>query len=231
MAKLLLSAPLAGIRGSVGASVFSSNRSGPYLKIKSPQRSLHSVRASSVQTQLSSYGFTWAALSSAQRTLWDSFGANAAQDQTDSLGQTYSLSGYQWYVKINLGTFRVDRPTRTNPPVTTKPIAPVLTDFFAETVGAGVGTRVTYMAGTFAGRDMVCFGGISNSPGRIVQSGNLQAFFWRQVPGATSQVFEIPWRNYFSDLVVGQRAFVAVYAQRSDGYRSDPTLATADVVI
>ena len=129
MAKVLLTAPLSGLRGKVGGVVFSANKSGPYVKLFSmpvnPQTQKQSIQRAFV-AQLSS---EWRALSAGQKTAWDVFAALPAQDQTDSLGQTYSLSGWGWFVKCNTRLSRIPRAHITAPPTQARPSAPTISTF------------------------------------------------------------------------------------------------------
>jgi hypothetical protein len=66
----------------------------------------------------------WNALSSAQRTAWDTFAALGAQALINSLGETYYASGYNWFVKCNVRLLRVGRTPISAVPVTARPSAP-----------------------------------------------------------------------------------------------------------
>ena len=129
MAKILLTAPLAGIRGAFGGAIYSANLSGPYVKpyaIPVNPRTPKQTIQRAFRAQLNS---EWRALSGAQQTAWDVFAALPAQDQTDSLGQTYSLSGFGWFVKTNTRLSRIPRAHIVTPPTQARPAAPTISTF------------------------------------------------------------------------------------------------------
>jgi len=66
----------------------------------------------------------WSALSSAQRSAWDTFAALGAQALINSLGETYYASGYNWFCKCNVRLLRTGRATISAVPVIARPSAP-----------------------------------------------------------------------------------------------------------
>ena len=88
-------------RGTIGGTIFSANKAGPYCKPwAAPARNL-TVRRARSQATFAGFTHAWAALSPAQRDDWDDYGANPSNEQTNSLGEGYFLSGWQWFCKIN----------------------------------------------------------------------------------------------------------------------------------
>lgn len=231
MAKLLLTAPVTGIRGKVGGVIFSANKSGPHLKIRPAQLRPSFPSISEEQIFIAGQGRLWAALGGATQALWNAWAALAPQDQTDSLGNLYSLSGWQWYNKINAVRRKLGRGERTIPPSTAQPSAPTISTFTLSSLfGAPFSARITYPAGQFAGFDMFISAAVAGSFGRNSPVHSYQPIFWRQVPGASSQVFEVAWVNYFGSVIVGQRGFIFVRRANSHTYLSPPTLISSDAV-
>lgn len=229
MAKILLQAPLAGIRGKLGGSVYSANMAGPYIKVLSSRPTPQSAAHSIIQAQLGGQGDVWAGLAQALRDDWDTWAALPAQEQTDSLGQAYYLSGYIWFSKINLWLYNTGRTARTAVPVAGPAAAPTIQAFFLHTwQGPPDQTRIIYAPAHFAGQDMVICAAQSSSQGRAVPVSSYIPIFWRQVPGNTQQVFRVPWRYAFGDPMIGHRGFITVHKQNSSGYRSLGTTLRAD---
>lgn len=129
MAITKIGPPLDGIRGTIGGATYSANFSGPYVKLwtrpTNPNRPLQQTSRS----QLSQIPAEWRALSDAQRTVWITFAALSAQEQTNSLGEPYYLSGWQWFLKINKYLQRVSRAFVTAPPAAGYATAPTISAF------------------------------------------------------------------------------------------------------
>lgn len=135
MAKTLIAPPLAGIRGTVGGLTFSANQAGTYVKLwaspANPQSELQMIQRSYV-AQIPEM---WRSLTPVARALWDTFAALGAQALIDSLGQTYYISGYLWFLKCNVRLMRVGRAPQLSVPVTARPAAPTINDFRVAAVG------------------------------------------------------------------------------------------------
>lgn len=66
----------------------------------------------------------WNSLTSVQRAAWDTFAALGAQALTNSLGETYYASGWNWFCKTNVRLLRVGRSTISATPTIARPSAP-----------------------------------------------------------------------------------------------------------
>lgn len=223
MAKVLLGATIIGIRGSVGGNTFSANKSGPYVTAKTPRPANRSVRATEVQSFLTGLSRLWSTLNSTQKGLWNTFAAAAAQDQTDSLGQTYSLSGFQWFLKVNMWRFRLGIGTTITVPALPAPVAPTTTAFILTTITVpGSRTRITYPSGTHAGKHLVITGALATTKGRLGPPKSRRPFIWSTTPGLTSTDVADEWNAYFGPPIIGQRGWIGVYSQTTQGYRGPP---------
>lgn len=145
MAKILLGAFMGAISGSVSGTTFSTNRSGAYVKKKNVKKfkpgsdlsetvnlpSSGSV-VSSVRARFASISKTWKLLPQAARTAFN----NAVADwkQTDALGNTITLSGFNLFSKLN-GVAAALASIATTPflgsPITTVP-AKIVGNFVQE---------------------------------------------------------------------------------------------------
>jgi len=101
MAKVKFGLSVVGIRGTLGGTVFSANKSGPYAKTwaKGPTRRSSSICAT--RAFFSQAARNWASITDEQRDDWSAYGAAAQQNKIDSLGETYSASGFNWYIAVN----------------------------------------------------------------------------------------------------------------------------------
>ncbi len=71
----------------------------------------------------------WAAITPVQRAAWRTFAADPAQELTNSLGEAYYASGYNWFCKCNVRLTRIGLALREDAPVGARPAAPTINDF------------------------------------------------------------------------------------------------------
>jgi hypothetical protein len=129
MAIIKIGAPLSGIRGTVGGITFSENGSGPYAKQWARPINPVSPNQSTQRSNFAQVPALWAALTAGQKTAWDTFAALPAQELTNSLGETYYASGYNWFVKCNTRLIRMGLSTISATPTQARPAAPTIDDF------------------------------------------------------------------------------------------------------
>jgi len=97
MAKFL---PIAGnLSGSVGANTYSHNRGGSYVKRRGVPTNPNSTRQQATRGWLSNLSASWKALTAPQKNNWAIFALN--HPRTDSLGNTVSVTGAQYYNGLN----------------------------------------------------------------------------------------------------------------------------------
>ena len=229
MAKTLIGAPLAGIRGTIGGITFSENGAGTYAR----QWYRSANRRSPLQTDrrriTSVYSKAWALRSAGEKADWDTFAADPAQEQTDPLGNLYYLSGFQWFIKINTRLYTVGRGQRSTYPVSGYPAAPAILSLRVS-VGA-VSSRITYGAGEFTPTyDAVVLMWIMNSVGPAVAPTRRKLLIASQVPGGTELVFTAEVVALFGALNTSQKAFGLVHRQTVDGMRCAGTSIAIQVV-
>ena len=229
MAIITLGPTVVGIRGTLGGIVFSTNKAGNYARQWSLSSSPKTESQTTQRGLLSQQPEAWRALSSAQQALWDAFAALPAQDQTNPLGVTYSLSGFGWFVKINTRLLRAGRVTRTAPPVLARPANPTISGMNVRSTAGALGSNISYPAGTFAGFDMILQMQLNNAKGRTVpnESGMVQVL--NQTVAASAQSITSHLAAAFGIITIGQFAYAFAYRQTIDGLRSAPT-TTSDFV-
>lgn len=126
MAIVKLGTMVVGIRGTIGGNTFSANKAGPFVKSWSKGANPATTDQSDARNTLVTFASDWRDLTQAERDGWDTYAALAAQDLTNSLGETYSISGFNWYIRINVHLDGFTDPARTAAPTNTRPIAPTL---------------------------------------------------------------------------------------------------------
>jgi len=85
--------------GSVAGTTSSRNRNGQYVRTRAIPVNVNSVAQLAVRSRLATNSAAWRALTAAQRAGWESLGLMITR--TDSLGQTYDLTGFQAYNSVN----------------------------------------------------------------------------------------------------------------------------------
>lgn len=121
MAILKFGPIVTGARGTIAGSIFSANQSGPYARAWSKPANQRSPKQTTARAALSAYAQIWRTLTPVQRAAWDAFAALPAQDRINSLGETYSISGFNWHLKINAQLVLMGRPTVVAPPIQVRP--------------------------------------------------------------------------------------------------------------
>lgn len=129
-------------RGTIGGVVFTANKAGPYLKLWAAAVNPQSPLQTAQRAKISTAAQAWQALSSANRDLWDTYAALPAQDLTNSLGETYSISGFLWFVRISSNLASAGESPRDQPPTLAIPIAPTVLDAFLKTDTAPTESRL-----------------------------------------------------------------------------------------
>lgn len=101
MAILKFGTIVTAARGTIAGTIFSANKAGPYAKAWARPAIAATTKQRNARAPFSGFASVWRSLSGAQRTAWASFAADPAQEQTNSLGDGYYLSGWQWFCKLN----------------------------------------------------------------------------------------------------------------------------------
>ena len=135
MAIIAIGPPLSGIRGTVGGITFSANKSGPYAKIWSQTTNPRTPSQSRERGFLARMSSLWNAMTDVERAAWDTFAALPAQDLTNSLGETFSASGFNWFTKTNIRLLRVGLTPLVPVPTQARPAAPTITEFRVTVAG------------------------------------------------------------------------------------------------
>ena len=227
MAILTFAAPVAGLRGKVGGNIFSANRSGPYLKAWGRGSNPRTQNQTNHRAQLVRFAQAWSALSNAERDGWDTYAALPAQDKTNSLGETFSASGFNWYIEINLNLEAAGESPRDNAPTIATPAAPDVNrlDFTANPGGEQLNMRLQ-LSDPQLGLKHAIFCVITNSDGRTAQA-EIRNFMLTRLPvgGSANFVFTTQAIARFGTLQEGQKAFCLIRAQTTEGRRGPPGTA------
>lgn len=229
MAKTKLGPTVIGIRGTAAGLTFSANRGGTYLRGWHKPPNTRTGLQLAQRNKLSQWAVQWRALTAVQKTSWNTYAAAAAQALTDSLGQTYYASGYNWYQTTQQNLALLGLAATTTAPAGARLAAPVVENFiFRDTPAVGT-TRFQYgVADPNLAVTKAIYAVIVNSQGINVEPANL--FFMKiGTPNGSRQIsIQTELETRFGDCKLGQRCFAYTYNINTDGQASLATHASAN---
>ncbi len=214
-----------GARGTIAGTVFSANKSGPFARGWSRGSNPRSALQSAHRGVIGSMATTWRALTQAQRDDWIDYADDLPQQLTNSLGEDYFASGFNWYVRINEhllangDSLRVDAPTLAR---IAAPLTPTLVQLRA-TAGIGVSRIKFQPASPGLSRPHAVFARITTQ-GRTAVAHNFVFLILAIPDGIQSVFFQTELEASFGNIVLGQRMFWTAQSQDADGQRS-PTVS------
>lgn len=129
MAIIKIGPPLSGIRGTIGGITFSANASGPYAKLWSQSQKQNTPKQAVQRSFQSEMPLNWNSITPVQRAAWRTFAADPAQELTNSLGEAYYASGFNWFTRCNVRLLRMGLAWRAPAPILARPAAPTIDDF------------------------------------------------------------------------------------------------------
>lgn len=220
MAILRFGLVVTGIRGSIGGTTYSANKSGAYAKAWAPAINPRTPFQSNERRVLSWVASEWRNLTGAQRTGWNTWAALLAQVQTNSLGVSYYLSGFQWFVKVNIRLELMGRAWLVAAPVLGYPAQPNISWIVTAQTAGGGSQKVLYPNGEFVGFDFVSEVAVSQDVGHTVQHSGFYATHYDQAPGATQTWIGIGMRAKLGFAVTGNTYWGRCYRQNTSGLRS-----------
>lgn len=200
--------PLAGqISGRLGATVFSHNRGGPYMRNGTIPTAVTSTYALNIKANLSARSAEWAGLTDAQRGAWTEW---ASQNPvTNRLGLQKTLSGHQAYIQLNHRIHQAGAAVIAVPPVADPPAA--LTSVVLDCdIGAG-DTDITFAPTPLAAGVMLWVqAAVLNSPGVSYVTNLLKLVTISAAAQASPLDIETELTARFGSLAVGQKVVVLV---------------------
>jgi hypothetical protein len=228
MAILKLGVFVVGIRGTIGGITFSANKAGPYAKMWARPPRTTTILQSQHRADLSVLGAAWRALTQIQRDAWDTYAAAAPQILTNSLGETYTISGFGWFTKTNMNQFLLGRPLTTAAPVVARPAAPTVTAFTVSAVGA---STISYVGGEWpAGDKFVVFFTYSLSQAAVNISLGRRFIVASTAPTANPLVISASFlTDHYGIPIKLSRWEVELFHQQPDGQRGAGTKFQSNV--
>lgn len=105
--------------GSIAGTTSSRNRFGQYRRTRAVPVNPNSTFQGVVRARMSANAAAWRALTDAQREGWADLGLS--MNRTDSLGQSYNLTGFQAYCSVNNNLVASGAATVSAAPVLSTP--------------------------------------------------------------------------------------------------------------
>lgn len=227
MAILKLGVLVTGIRGTVGGTIFSANKAGPFARSWSKGADPHTENQTTVRARLSSHGAKWQDLAQGDRDDWDTYAAAAPQELTNSLGEAYYVTGFNWYCTINNHLLIAGDARRDTYPTNARPAAPTINDFTVKIpINQNSRVGVSYPTNEFNVYRIICFLGFAPSPALLWKSRGYRLVCTRVQQYLMLTQFGDDVAPVFADPPLGAKAFATFQRQEAHGQRSAPTTIT-----
>ncbi len=222
MATVKFGPTVIGLRGTIAGTTFSANGSGPYARAWSKGANPRSTPQSDQRGRLGSIAASWRDLTQVQRDDWIAYALLAAQDLVNSLGETYSASGFNWYVRINDHLELAGEARRVDAPTLTRPLAPIIeqpgTLLYKTGGSANTRVRITGASPNPAFNHYVTARITGEGRSAIAAGFKFQKI---DVPDVNRRIlFQSPLESSFGTIELLQRMFVDLQSQDSHGQRS-----------
>lgn len=232
MAIIKFGISVVGARGTVGGLIFSANKSGPYFRSWSKSANPRTPLQSTQRGQLSDFASAWADLTDVQHDDWDDYADDPAQELTNSLGIGYFISGFNWYVRINLHLQANGDSPRDDAPTTSRPAAPGITvrvqqRFF--TTGSATNSAVKFGLGTpEIAKPHVVFCRIT-SQGRIAIASGFTLIKIAIPDGGGRVTIQTELESRFGTILADTRLHIFARVQETEGQRGPSDSQFKDV--
>lgn len=208
--------------GSYQNLTFSRNRFGQYVRGRSIPVNPSTTFQVAVRTRMALNSSAWRALTSTQRNGWNDLGAQMTR--TDSLGQTYTLNGFEAYCSVNNNLLAAGDAVLSAAPLYTVPtplasLTPTITS-----ASFSLAYTVTPLP---AATRAFWYAGPQRTAGRSFE-GDMRLIAVTAAAAASPTNLLAAYQGRFGTPVTGNRIFVngVVYA---GGFVSQPNLVSAVV--
>jgi hypothetical protein len=231
MATVQLALPVTGIRGKLSGIVFSANKSGPYAMALSHGANPRTIAQMEQRASLAVMGSLWRTLTPAEQADWDTFALTPPEDDYNSLGDLYLLSGFGWFSRICLRRRRTGQADDLIAPVSTPTAAPTTFSMvLLESTGADADATFSYTNGEFVTEYAILQLSLAPGLGSNVQTTRYLNCWEALGVGATDTEFGLNFFLKFGPSQAGQRYFARLFRQSDSGIRSVPAELFVDVV-
>lgn len=225
MALIKLGSLVTDIRGSIGGFTFSSGKAGHRVQLK-PRGTRSLTPAQTVlRSNMGYYDYYWSAITDVQRAAWGTYAEG--KTRTNSMGETYEMSGFNWWIMCNARLkAQGDAAVAVPPPAAAPdPLDTVILDFSDADNWAKLAFTPSPLG---AAKRIVIFGSVVCTEGSIVAPSQLRLIYVSGVNPTTPLTFTNEIIALFGTILVNQRLFIVAYVSDAQGLRST-ALADNDV--
>jgi len=208
--------------GSLQGETNSHNRFGQYVRSRSTPVNPNTTQQGIARARLAQTSAAWRLLTPNQRTGWDSLGLQMTR--TDSLGQTYTLTGSQAYSSVNSTRLAAGDAVVSDAPAVTTPVALTSVTLTLTAAAFSIAYTPTPLA---TGQRLFTFTSPGRSAGRSFESDYRLLAVSAAAAASPANVFAA-FSARFGIPVVGQRVFLQLHVYEL-GFLSGP-LVTSQVV-
>lgn len=209
--------------GSQASTTASRNRFGQYNRNRSIPVNPNSSAQAAVRARMSANAAAWRSLTDAQRAGWSSLGA--AMSRRDSLGQAYTLTGFQAYCSVNNNLDLTGAATVSAAPAIVSPSA-LLTATVTTTGGVlSIAFTPTPLP---AATKALLFASPQRSAGRSFEN-DLRYIMQTAAAGVSPINALAAYTAKFGAPVVGSKIFFSLITS-SGGFTSGPLLFSTVVI-
>ena len=122
LAAIFISSTLDRIRNKMERHVFSNNKSGDYMKLRVKPRNPKSPAQMTSRGAFTHVSRQWRLLTPLMHQTWNNFGAN--NPLTNNLGVQINLSGFGWFMKVNIPLCYMGKEIKLFPATYNELVAP-----------------------------------------------------------------------------------------------------------
>jgi hypothetical protein len=216
------------ISGSVGATVFSHNAGGAYMKNKSIPLNPNSPYQISARNLLTLFAQKWRSLTEAQQAAWNA--AAPSFPVTNRIGETITLSGFNFYVRQNININLAGGSSISVPPSPGTVVSPLT---FSGTCTGGAISLIYTATPVPTGQVLFVYGTIGLSTGKNFVKSQFRLFAVLAAAAASPFSATTLYTARFGPPLsgVGQKLFFqiepVVIASGLTGIRSEAVVYTA----
>lgn len=208
--------------GSIAGQTSAHNRFGQYRRTRATPVNPNSSWQGTVRGRLAVNAAAWRALTSVQRSGWETLGLQMTR--TDALGQSYTLTGFQAFVSVNNNLANAGDSLISDAPALTTPSAPETGVVTMTAATLSIAYTPTPLP---AGERLFVYASGNKSAGREFEA-DLR-FIGKSAAAAASPYDGFTaWQTRWGTPIVGNKVFFSLHRYKA-GFLSGP-LVTSKVV-
>lgn len=216
MAIVKFGSMVVGVRGTIGGVTFSANGTGPYAKAWARPGRFPSAPQSDALANLASIAATWRDLTTTQQNGWDTWASASAPIKTNSLGETYVLSGFQWFCSVNVNLENMGQAHRVDAPTLANPTAPTITSVTAQ-VTPPPNSAIAYPVNEFSGFYLHALIALVPSTGKRSFAQPQYRAYNDNAPGSANVSIETFLNDTFGNVPLNYRIFARTARMNTHG--------------